>query len=402
MALPKEAQAQAPDSRPHSSSDYRLQNSLPTGHGNLVRIAGLLWLWALSTMNESGKNIYGLVSIVIPNWNGKKFLAGCLDSLRQQVYKQTEIIIVDNGSIDGSVAFIKEHYPHVRLVCFDRNTGFSVAVNSGIQASSGEFVALLNNDTVVDSLWLQELVKVMRLHPEIGCAGSKMLAYDDHTMLDGAGDGYRRGGLPGRIGHREKDTGRFNIARYILGACGGAAIYRRNLFDEIGYLDEDYFAYLEDVDFGLRAQIAGYKCLYVPTAIVYHLGCGTTGSGYSPLVVRLSAQNNINTIVKNIPLPLVLKFLPEILYWQLYYLAVVLVRGGQIIPWIQGTMKAIQLLPKMLAKRRIIQARRKISLRYFEEIISESECDLKHSKKRLNMQVASGASARFRRLFGGS
>lgn len=335
-----------------------------------------------------------LVSIVIPNWNGKHFLTGCLDSLALQRYQNREVVIVDNGSHDGSVEFLKKNYPYVRLVIFPQNTGFSYAVNAGIKEAKGEFVALLNNDTIVDENWLSELVKALQEHPEIGSAGCKMLAYDDRTLLDGAGDGYRRGGLPGRIGHRERDTGRFDRQRYILGACGGAAIYRREIFEQIGLFDEDYFAYLEDVDFGLRAQSAGYKCLYIPSAIVYHLGCGTTGSGYSDLVVRLSAQNNWNTIVKNIPKPLLIKFLPEIFYWQLYYFAVVIARGGKLIPWFQGTYGAIKLLPKMMKKREEIERKRKVSLRYMETVIFESEMDLKTSKARLNRQSLAMAQAR--------
>jgi GT2 family glycosyltransferase len=338
----------------------------------------------------------GLVSIVIPNWNGKKFLAGCLDSLKMQTYSQHEIVLVDNGSRDGSLEFLKENYPHVRLITFEHNTGFSVAVNRGIIESRGEYVALLNNDTIVDPNWLLELVRALEEHSEIGSAGCKMLAYDDRSVLDGAGDGYRRGGLPGRIGHREKDTGRFDLPRYILGACGGAAIYRREIFDEVGLLDEDYFAYLEDVDFGLRAQSAGYKCLYVPTSIVYHLGCGTTGSGYSALVVRLSAQNNWNTLIKNIPGKLIWKFLPQIFYWQLYYLAVVVVRSGQLVPWSQGTYGALKMLPAMLKKREEIQRKRKVSLRYMETVIFESECDLASSKSRLNRQTLAQIASRAR------
>jgi GT2 family glycosyltransferase len=327
-----------------------------------------------------------LISVVIPNWNGKKFLAGCLDSLKTQTYEPIEVVIVDNGSKDGSVEYLQENYPYVKLVTFPVNTGFSPAVNAGIKASTGEMVALLNNDTVVDPNWMSELIKAMQEHPEAGSAGCKMLAYDDHTLLDGAGDGYRRGGLPGRIGHKERDTGRFNRKRYLLGACGGAALYRRELFDAIGLFDEDYFAYLEDVDLGLRAQAAGFKCIYVPTSIVYHLGCGTTGSGYSPLVVRLSARNNWNTIVKNIPMPLLWKFLPHICFWQLYYLAVVTVRGGQLVPWLKGTYEAVKLFPKMMEKRREINRLRKTSLEYMEQIIIESEKDLGDSKARLYKQ----------------
>jgi len=335
-----------------------------------------------------------LISVVIPNWNGKKFLAGCLDSLKEQTYEPIEVVIVDNGSKDGSVEYLKENYPYVKLVTFPVNTGFSPAVNAGIKASTGEMVALLNNDTVVDPNWMSELIKAMREHPEAGSAGCKMLAYDDHALLDGAGDGYRRGGLPGRIGHKERDTGRFNRQRYLLGACGGAALYRRDLFADIGYFDEDYFAYLEDVDLGLRAQAAGYKCIYVPTSIVYHLGCGTTGSGYSPLVVRLSARNNWNTIVKNIPTPLLWKFLPHILFWQLYYLAVVTVRGGQLLAWLNGTYEAVKLLPKMLEKRREINRLRRTSLEYLEQLIVESEKDLGDSKARLYKQHLASIGSR--------
>lgn len=331
----------------------------------------------------------GRVSVVIPNWNGKKFLAGCLDSLGQQTYKQVEVVVVDNGSADGSVEFIEKNYPHVNLIKFQVNTGFSVAVNAGIRASDSEFVALLNNDTIVEPDWISELVRAMREHSEIGSAGCKMLAYDDKKLLDGAGDGYRRGGLPGRIGHRERDLGQFDNERYILGACGGAALYRRSMLDEIGLFDEDYFAYLEDVDLGLRAQNAGYKCLYVPSAVIYHLGCGTTGSGYHPLVVRLSSQNNWNTIIKNIPGPLLWKFLPHICYWQLYYFAVVIVRGGQVIPWLHGTWRALKLLPRMLGKRREIKEQRRVSISYIERMIVESENALAESRQRLIEQSSS-------------
>lgn len=328
------------------------------------------------------------MSVVIPNWNGKKFLKGCLDSLLEVNYAETEIIIVDNGSHDGSVEFLEENYPKVKLIKFAHNTGFSVAVNAGIENSTGEFVALLNNDTTVDANWLSEMVAAMRSHPEIGSTGCKMLAYDNHKLLDGAGDGYRRGGLPGRIGHREIDLGQFDQERYILGPCGGAALYRREMLDDIGLFDSDYFAYLEDVDIGLRAQSAGYKCLYVPTAVMYHLGCGTTGSGYHPLVVRLSSQNNWNTIVKNIPLPLLLKFSPHIFYWQLFYFAVVIVRGGQVLPWLEGSWRAFLLLPKMLKKRAEINRRRTVPLSYLEGVIVQSEKDLAESRLRLIEQAA--------------
>lgn len=339
--------------------------------------------WPLSPT----KVVKGLISVVIPNWNGKKFLAGCLDSLLQVTKADVEVIIIDNGSHDGSVEFLEANYPQVLLIKFPYNTGFSVAVNAGIRHSRGEFIALLNNDTVVEPNWLSEMMAVLREHPELGSTGCKMLGYDDRTLLDGAGDGYRRGGLPGRIGHRETDRGQFDQRRYILGPCGGAALYRRTMLEDVGLFDEDYFAYLEDVDLALRAQSAGYKSLYVPSAVMYHLGCGTTGSGYHPLVVRLSAKNNWNTIVKNIPFPLLLKFLPHIFYWQLYYFAVVIVRGGQVIPWLKGSFDALRLLPRMLEKRSQINKKRRVGLDYLEKVIVQSEKELAESRQRLIEQT---------------
>ncbi len=327
-----------------------------------------------------------LVSIVIPNWNGKEYLDPCLTSIYQQTYKNFEAIVIDNGSKDDSVDFLKTHYNTVKIIELPVNTGFSHAVNLGIKASMGEYIALINNDTVLDADWVKIMVETIEKHPETGSVACKMLMYNDPSYLDGAGDGYRRGGLPGRIGHRERDLGQFNKTRYVMGACGGAALYRKSALDKVGLFDEDYFAYLEDVDLGLRLQSAGYKCLYTPQAIIYHVGCGTTGSGYSPMVVALSSQNNINTIVKNLPFILIVKFLPQIFYFQLYYFLAVTIIGKQPIAWFKGSFKALLMLPKMLKKRYENFKIRKITVSQLEKIIIDSENELKESKMRLNNQ----------------
>jgi GT2 family glycosyltransferase len=327
-----------------------------------------------------------LITIVIPNWNGRRFLGDCLGAIRSQTYPHIETIVVDNGSRDGSIELIRDEYPEVRLVTFDTNVGFSPAVNAGIKAATGRYIALLNNDTKVEPRWVEELVKALDSHPEVGSVACKMLAYDDRTILDGVGDAYRRGGLPSRIGHGERDDGQFDEPRYVLGACGGAAMYRRELFDDIGLFDEEYFAYLEDVDLALRAQSAGYKCLYVPTARVYHVGTGTTGSGFSSLVVKLTAQNNLNTIVKNIPARLLLKFFPYIVFWQAYYFAAVVIRSGKVGPWLIGLAKALGMLPNMLKKRAQIASRRTASVAYLESIIIASEKEIAETRRRLNAQ----------------
>ena len=334
-------------------------------------------------------NKIDLVSIVIPNWNGKKFLVPCLDSLLGQTYRNFEIIVVDNGSKDGSIDLLKEQYAGVKLLALQHNTGFSFAVNRGIESSQGEYIALINNDTTVDKQWLEKMVLALQNNLGIGSVACKMLSLADPTIFDGAGDGLRRGCLPARIGHGEKDIGQFDNERYVLGACGGAALYRKNMLDEIGLFDEDFFAYLEDVDLDLRAQSAGYKCLYIPEAIIYHLGCGTTGSGYSKLVVRLSCRNNINMMIKNIPLDLLFAFLPYIFFWQSYYLAAVVIRGGSLSAWLAGVWDALILLPKMLKKREQIKNLRKVSTAYLKDLIVSSDHELEQSKQRLRQQVIS-------------
>ncbi len=328
-----------------------------------------------------------LVSIVIPNWNGRKFLIPCLESILAQSYKQFEIIVVDNGSQDGSCELLSKKYPQVKLIALEHNTGFSVAVNKGINVSQGNFIALINNDTKANVHWLEKMVEALTNNIEIGSVACKMLSMDNPKLIDGAGDGLRRGGLPGRIGHGQIDFGQFDKERYVLGACGGAVVYRKAMLDDIGLFDEDFFAYLEDVDLSLRAQSAGYRCLYVPDAIMYHLGCGTTGSGYSKLVVRLSCRNNINMIVKNIPGDLLIEFVPQIIFWQSYYLAAVVIRGGSVFAWLGGVLDALFLLPKMLAKRKAIKSKRKLDSAALRQIILQSEEELKVAKELLHRQI---------------
>lgn len=327
------------------------------------------------------------VSIVIPNWNGSRFLASCLDSLLDQSYSNFEIIVVDNGSQDGSCELIRNNYKQVKLIALEHNTGFSVAVNKGIRESQADFVALVNNDTKADKYWLEHMVNALVQNPEIGSVACKMLSLENPKLIDGAGDGLRRGGLPGRVGHGQMDVGQYDKKRYVLGACGGAVLYRKAMLDEIGLFDEDFFAYLEDVDMGLRAQSAGYKCLYIPEAIIYHVGCGTTGSGYSNLVVRLSCRNNINMMIKNIPASLLLEFLPHIIFWQSYYLAAVVIRKGSILAWLAGVFDALSLLPKMLRKRSEIERKRKISSRDLKLIILQAEEELNTARELLHAQI---------------
>src|SRR3712207_6126046 len=215
------------------------------------------------------------VTVVVPNWNGERFLSTCFGSLRLQSYTDFETVLVDNGSTDGSVAFVNRNFSEVRVLPLPENRGFSAAVNAGILSSDAEYVALLNNDTESDPGWLQAAVEAADAYPEAGFFASKLVVFDDRRILDGAGDVLRRSGLPYRLGHGEPDRGQYDEAAFVFGACAGAAMYRRGMLDDIGLFDEDFFANCEDGDLSFRAQLAGYRCLYVPGSVVYHVGSAT-------------------------------------------------------------------------------------------------------------------------------
>jgi len=310
------------------------------------------------------------VTVVIPNWNGERFLSPCLDSLREQSFKDFETVLVDNGSTDGSVAFTRRNFPEVQVLALGDNKGFSVAVNVGIRASRMEYVALLNNDTETEPGWLEALVQAAETYPEAGFFASKLMNFDDRRVLDGAGDVLRRSGLPYRLGHGEPDRGQYDEAAFVFGACAGAALYRRSMLDDIGLLDEDFFAYCEDGDLSFRAQLAGYRCLYVPKAVVYHVGSATTGKR-GPFATRLGTRNGLCLLVKNLPTSLVPSFLPFVVAGQLSRLAVT-ASTSTLRAHLEGLAGALRLLPLMLKKRQEIQKRRRVPVGYIRRLLKES------------------------------
>jgi GT2 family glycosyltransferase len=324
------------------------------------------------------------VTVVVPNWNGERLLNLCLSSLRGQSFKDFETVLADNGSTDNSVEFVAQNFPEVTVVRLEENRGFSTAVNAGIKASSNaEHVALLNNDTEVDPGWLEALVRAAERHPEAGLFASKLVDFDDRRVLDGAGDALRKSGLPYRIGHGEIDRGQFDREVFVFGACAGAALYRRSLFDEIGLFDEDFFSYCEDGDISFRAQLAGYRCVYVPGSVVYHMGGASTGGKRSPTATRLGTQNSLNLLVKNLPAPLGWKMLPSLFAGQLLRLATAVVfRGGLLRAYLSGLAGVWRLLPQMLKKREEIQRRRRVSEDYVRQLLKESSRLTAESQRR--------------------
>lgn len=252
------------------------------------------------------------VAIVIPNYNGKKFIEECLKSLEVQTYTEFEIIVVDNASTDGSASFIKQEFEQVSLIELDQNYGFSRAVNEGIKRADTKYVILLNNDTKVQEQFVDELVKVMEKSEQIFSCQAKMLQMYDDTRIDDAGDYYCALGWAFARG-KGKLKSLYEKDSEIFAACAGAAIYRKACFEKMGYFDEAHFAYLEDIDIGYRARIHGYKNMYAANSIVYHAGSGSSGSRYNEFKIKLASRNSIYLIYKNMPLLQIILNLPFLL-----------------------------------------------------------------------------------------
>ncbi len=318
-------------------------------------------------MTETGR-----LSIVIPNWNGARFLPPCLDSLRAQTYTDLEVIIVDNASSDESATLIRDNYPEVRLTVLPENRGFTGACNAGIEAAQGEFVALLNNDTEVDPGWAQAVVDAFAAHPEVGSIASKMLLYDRRDHIHTTGDYFTLDGRAGNRGVWQRDEGQYDDATEVFSACGGSAVYRRTMLDEIGLLDNDFFFSGEDVDLGWRAQLAGWQCRYVPGAVVYHhlsaTGGGVTASYYD-------GRNLIFILAKNYPAALWRKYGGLVLRAQgrLAWEALQAWRGKEARARLRGMLAGLIALPRIWPKRRAVQAMRRISLDELEQRLSPPE-----------------------------
>jgi GT2 family glycosyltransferase len=310
-----------------------------------------------------------LLSIVIPNWNGKHFLETCLNALREQHYQPLEVIIADNASDDGSQAFIREHYPEVILLELPENRGFTGACNAGMQAANGAFIALLNNDTEADSRWAGAVVDAFQRHEDVGLVASKMLLFNQRDHIHTAGDGFTTDGRAFNRGVWQKDDGQFDTEEYVFSACGGSSAYRKTMLDEVGLLDDDYFFSLEDVDLAWRAQLAGWRALYTPDAIVYHhlsaTGGGVTASFYV-------GRNSLYVLVKNLPGALWRKYGWQIIRRQvrIAWDALKAWRGEAARARLRGMVSGLWHLPGLLQKRRRVQETRRVPVAYIESLLS--------------------------------
>jgi GT2 family glycosyltransferase len=307
-------------------------------------------------------------SVIIPNWNGVKFLPACLNSLRAQTYRHFEVLVVDNASSDESVSLIQRDYPEVQLIALTENRGFTGAVNAGIAQAKGSLVALLNQDAEADPRWLEEMAYAANAHPEAGAIACKIMLFDQRDRFHSAGDNYRLDGIPINRGVWQKDEGQYDDKTEVFAACGGAAAYRRRVLDEVGWFDESFFMYCDDIDLAWRQQLAGWHTVFAPRAIVFHYlsasGGGVTASYYT-------GRNTIYVIVKNVPGPLLRKYWPAMLAAQLRISkdALRAWRGAAARSRLRGQVAGLLTWPRMLGKRRAIQRSRRVPIPYLENLL---------------------------------
>jgi GT2 family glycosyltransferase len=295
-----------------------------------------------------GKPDSPLVSVVVVNFNGMHFLKDCLPAIFSQTYQKFEVILVDNASADGSIDYVRKHFPDVKLCIQPVNLGFAGGTNAGIREARGEYILTLNPDTVVSSGFIEELLQPMFLDPMTGLCASKMLLPDGR--INSTGICISRSGAAWDRGMNETDHGQFDTMGEVFGPCAGAALYRRRMLDGIGLFDEDFFLFMEDVDLAFRARLAGWRCTYVPGARVVHVHGGTTGFR-SSLSIYYGNRNLIWYVIKNFPSRLLLLSSPWILGRNLADIPFYFIQGkGKVI--VRAKIDMVKGLQGMLQKRR--------------------------------------------------
>lgn len=297
--------------------------------------------------------------MIIPNWNGAAFLPACLDALRRQTWADFEAIVVDNGSHDDSLDVLARVYPWIKVIALPQNLGYAGGCNAGLQAAQGSILCILNNDTEVEPTWLAELLAALERHPDAGMATPKVRLFYDRTRLHTVGDYVRTDGTFDSRGVWQADEGQFDREEYVFGAAGVAPAFRRRMLDEIGLFDADFFSYCEDVDLSWRAQLAGYRCIYAPRAVLYHK-VSATGGG--PIASFYVARNTIWTLVKNWPAGLWRRYRAKIVaaQWKRFVEAARAWRGAAARATMRGQAAGLGSLSRVWRKRRAVQAMRRV------------------------------------------
>lgn len=351
-------------------------------------------------MNLSPKKCSPVLGVIVINWNRKELLRACLDSLARQTHGSFEVVVVDNGSSDGSPALVEEiakSYPvPLRLIANSSNLGFCAANNQAILATATELVALLNNDAEAEPAWLEALERAIRQSEDVGMAASKVLVWEDPRRIDKCGhliypDGQNRGRGSGQL-----DQGQFDRMEEVLWPDGCAAMYRRAMLEDVGGFDEDFFAYADDAELGLRARWAGWRCFYTPDAVVRHHRGATLGLG---------SARRLTLIERNRVL-LAVKLFPGSLLWanSAYLLARIVAgmwaalrnrgetrhypgMGGKLtagLALLRGTAEALPLIPVMLRKRRAFRRKRRLTPRQIRKLLLANRIPLRELSEQAN------------------
>jgi len=317
-----------------------------------------------------------LLSVAVLSYNGRHLLQVVLPSLARQSFRDFEVIVVDNGSRDDTVSWLGEHWPEVEIVSLPENVGVTPALNVCARAGRGELIGVFNNDLELDPACLGELAAALREHREAGWAGGKLIDFYRRDVIDGAGDVFTWVGSGSRRGHGERDRGQYDEPQAIFGACGGAAVYRRSALEAVGPFDEDFVAFYEDIDWDFRAQLAGFSCRYVPTAVAYHMGSATLGGGLTDFTRFQLWRNTLWIVAKDVPAGALVRHAHELALGQLTNLAVAW-WDGKLDIWLAVWRDALRALPRVLRKRRAVQARRRVGLRELEAAIGSDSVGLR-------------------------
>ncbi len=310
------------------------------------------------------------ISVIIVNWNGKHLLDDCLVAMGRQTFRDFESILVDNGSTDGSVDYVRTQFPEVKILALPENLGFTGGNIAGYAQASGDLIVLLNNDTEAHPSWLEEIHRASQAYPDAGSFASKMMYFDERGRVENCGFDMGIAGTTIDLGRDEPDGPTWAEPRNVFGGCGGAVAYRRRMLGDIGFLDPAFFMIYEDVDLSFRAQLCGYGCVYIPRAIVYHRYRVTIGKAPSRQVF-FSQRNAEFVYLKNMPLGLVLRWAPQRFLYELGA-AIYFSRQGTGFAFLRAKLSVLKNLPSILRKRREIQNRRTITNSQMRTILRQS------------------------------
>lgn len=309
------------------------------------------------------------ITVIIVSWNSRELLTECLRQLERQTIQPVHVLVVDNASSDDSAAKA-ETFNNITVLRMSTNLGFAAGNNQALEKCNTEFVALLNPDAFPEPDWLERLLSAANTHPDVAAFGSRQLCQGNPEILDGIGDGYHMSGLVWRERHGEQQLAKDLVPQEIFSPCAAAALYRRQALVNMGGFDEDYFCYVEDVDLGFRLRLAGHKAMYVPDAVVHHVGSASTGGQNSDFSVYHGHRNLVWTYVKDMPGALFWLLLPLHLLLNLATVGVFMARGqGKVI--LRAKWDAVKGLPKMWAKRKQIQAGRVATIRAIWRVLDK-------------------------------